>query len=1161
MSAEHRGTPSADAAPAGARAEGEGRYLHPAGDEVAATPGARAGTPPPAAGPTARPIGATAGDAGQPAAVRVGLLGEVAVRRDRELAALSGTRARLLVAALAAHPGRSRSAQALIDDVWGEQPPRAPMNALHTQVSRLRSALPDGVLEIGPAGYRLVLGEDQVDLTLARRLERRARELHAAGDDSGCLALIAQARSLWRGDPGADLPPGAVAEEVAELAATRWHALDELELASREAAADLGVAAAIARRIAADRPLDEPVHGTLMRLLAADGRANEALEVFATLRERLADELGADPGQALVALHTAILRGEPMTVRGAARPAPVVSAPPDPAPLTAIGLRSAPNPLLGREHDLDALQERLHSSRVTTILGPGGTGKTRIANEVGLRAAGGFPVVLVELASVRADAADADAARGEVEAAISATLGVSEYVKETANLRPGARIDARRRLFDAVAARPMLLILDNCEHLIGAAAAVIADLVGICDRLTVLTTSRAPLEITAETVYPLPPLAVDAHGSPATELFVTRARAVRPSARLDPEVVARLCRTLDGLPLAIELAAARTRTMSVAEIESRLDHRFALLRSGDRNSPARHRTLHAVIDWSWNLLDEPQRIALRRLSRFPGGFTLAAAESVLAADLADPIGAVDGLVSQSLLTVLDDEDGGTRYRMLETVREFGEEQLSAAAETDVAMLRMTRWAREFAVDALRRYSDTDQVEVVLSVGAELDNLVSVLRYAVEHDDLEAAYQVFPILGALWMMRGHHMEVIAWSGRLTDLAPPLPADSITADLHALGLIMMATHQMFQDPSPRVLARLRIRTRRLLSSGVPMQPLSRFGSELMCCRPTIGQIGRKIVEGTRHRDPAVRAAALHLRANIRENAGDVRLSLRDTELAMACSPFDNVWNTAMLSQHLGQLAAQGARYPEAAAHYRRAVENLYKLRAHDEAVEIRSYLAIALVGAGDLAQARRELEIAAGYVDDGMDPDAPVLRPNHRRAAVQTGWAELAIAEGDVDTGLARYRRVLEMYAWPIPVTPTGPGDVLTAAGVLDSHILYDRLDAVPGLARQLATETNSRFTQFPDLPQIGAVSNAVGSYLLAVGRDPARGRELLALAPRVAGRQDSPMMRYERHLARHPAVASGELMAEPRRRAARLGRGSAANRILAIMRELAEDTEL
>lgn len=273
--------------------------------------------------------------------VLVALLGEVALRRDgaravapgsapSALAPVPGARARLLVAALATHPGRSRSAQALIEDVWGEDPPRAPMNALHTQVSRLRSALPEGALEIGPAGYRLVLAPDQVDLTLAQHLETQARQAHTAGDGPRCLALIAAARTLWRGDPAADLPSGPVADELAGLAAARRQSLDVLELSVREAVGDLPGALELARGAAAAEPFDEPAHATLMRLLAAAGRTNEALDVFASLRTRLVDQLGADPGPVLVALNTALLRGEPLP--GARTAAPNATAGPNHPP-------------------------------------------------------------------------------------------------------------------------------------------------------------------------------------------------------------------------------------------------------------------------------------------------------------------------------------------------------------------------------------------------------------------------------------------------------------------------------------------------------------------------------------------------------------------------------------------------------------------------------------------------------------------------------------------------------------------------------------------------------------------------------------------------------------------------------------------------------------
>ncbi len=1125
--------------------------------------------------------------------VRVALLGETAVRRTAELTAVPGARARLLIAALAVHPGRSRSAQALIDDVWGEQPPRAPMNALHTQVSRLRSALPDGSLEIGPAGYRLSLAADEVDLGRAGQLEHHARDLLDAGDAPGCLSAVAQARALWRGEPGSDLPPGLVADEVREVAAARWAALDSLELSAREELGDVPGALALARHNAATDPLDEPAHATLMRLLATDGRANEALEVFAALRKRLGEELGADPGPALIALNMAILRGEPLPgapAPRAARPGAeltgvqrVSSAQHALIPLpgedaasrsarSAIGLRAAPNPLLGRAADLDALEGLLAESRVVTVLGPGGTGKTRVANELGGRVAEEQAVALVELASLRADPDGSAATCAEIEAAIGATLGMSEYSRETKVLRPNPTIDGHRRLREALSLRPTLLILDNCEHLIDAVAAVVADLVGACDQLTVLTTSRAPLEITAETVYPLPPLAIDAHGSPATDLFIARARAVRPSVRLDPETVARLCRTLDGLPLAIELAAARVRTMSVEEIEAKLEHRFALLRSGDRTSPERHRTLHAVIEWSWNLLEPEQQVALRRLCRFPAGFTLTAAESVVAGPdgtpdgcpapnragrVADPVGAVEGLVSQSLLTVLaDDDEIPTRYRMLETVREFGEEQLAETGEADLVMDRMCGWAREFALDAARRYPIGEQVRVVLSVAAELDNLVAILRFAVDRRDAATAYTVFPLAGTLWVMRGAHLELMTWAPRTLPVPPPAgPRSPAEIDLEMMTYALAGTHLLFAEASLRELATVRVRVRRLLRSGNGPSPMLRYFGELICLAPDARVLARKLAEGGRDADPGVRTLALMLRANLRENGSDMHGSIQDARRVLELTESQDVWGTAMACQHLGQMAAQAAHYRRAADYYRRAAELLQLLRCYEEAVEIRSYLAVSLIGAGQSAQARSELMFALGVVGDGLDPEAPVEHPNHRRGTVVAGLAELELAEGDTDRGLRMFRRSLELFSWPIMEASPGPGDIMVAAAVLDAHVLHDRLAEVPVLPRQIFQTTAVRLAQFYDLPQLGAVACAIGSYLLATDTDRENGLRLLALGPKVGGRQDLPSMRWNRHYGLHePNVGAGALDSA-RQAVASLNRRKAADRIMELLHEV------
>ncbi|MFC6013694.1 AfsR/SARP family transcriptional regulator [Nocardia lasii] len=1144
--------------------------------------------------------------------VVVGVLGVIAIRRDQDLIALPGARARLLLAALAVRPGRARGAQALIEEVWGRQPPRAPMNALHTQVSRLRALLPDGALEIGPAGYRLTLPADSIDLTLAADLARRADQ-RLADHPADSLTEIARARALWRGEPGADLPDSTPAEDLRTAAETVRHRLDHLELAAHTALGDFTTALPLARATAAADPLDESAHTTLIRLLALADRSSEALEVFAAYRLRLIEELGADPGPALLALNTAILRGEPITVArqsvGAPQPggADALSGPGtgqvrdpaalsdadtrqvrDPAvlsdpgtrqgrdpvasvgsgaresgdpggsgPRSAVGLRAAPNELLGRGADLAAIAGLTNRSRVTTILGPGGTGKTRVANAVGERLASSVPVALVELASVQAETEGGADARAAVEAAIGQVLGLGE-AREPGGLRPGRHIDSGRRLREALAARPMVLILDNCEHVIDAVADLVADLVGGCAHLTVLTTSRSPLSITAESVYPLDPLAIDAAGSPATDLFSARARAVRPDVRLDPELVARLCRTLDGLPLAIELAAARVRTMSVAEIETRLEHRFALLRSGDRSAPHRHRTLHAVIAWSWNLLDPEQQVTLRRLSRFPAGFTLAAAEIVAAGP--EVATAVDGLVSQSLLTVLDDPDGaGVRYRMLETVREFGAEQLAEVdartdgAESALVRDRMAAWACGFTAAAAREFRTGDQVAAVLAVTAELDNLSAVLRHAADRGDAATAYAVFPVVSMVWMMRGAHREFLGWALRLVALEPDEPSSAEDADLQMIAHLMTFLHMQFVDEGgARAVAIVRTRARRLRTYP-GLDPALAFLGELITVRPSGWRLGRLFARGTRSPHRFVRLAALFARANFWENGGNIAGSTRDALRALDHLDPTQVWGTAMVCQHLAQLCGQSARYGEAVTYYRRALAPLDRLRVHDEIMEIRCYLASVLVGSGQLEQARAELDFALRPDDAGVGPvDDPAVRRNHRLANAATAIAELELAGGELDAGLGHYRRALELLGWPGFEPTPGPGALMIAAAAVDAHALHGRASDAVDLADRLFASADRRLAQFFDLPQIGAVGCALGSYLLGTGTDPDRGLELLTLATKSSARQDGPSMEVACHLALHRATVGDAAMDEALRRAAGLRRITAARRIIELI---------
>ncbi|WP_235916607.1 BTAD domain-containing putative transcriptional regulator [Antrihabitans cavernicola] len=1071
------------------------------------------------------------------ASVVVALLGEVSTRRDGELVPLPGARARSLLVALAGHPGRSRSAQALIDEIWGDDPPRSPMNALHTQVSRLRAALPDGAVEMGPSGYRLALDKNQVDLTLARLLEQRAQQSHAEGDDKAAVAAVEEARALWRGEPGADLPDGVLARELGGEAAARQSALDTVEVAARTAIGDFAGALPRARAMAGRARLDEAAHLQLMQVLVGLGRSNDALDVFGGLRARLADQLGTDPGQALVELNTAILRGdaiEPPRDTGSRLP-------------NAIGLRAAPNTLLGREADIAAIEDQLRAARVTTVLGPGGTGKTRIVHEVGARAAHSMPVALVELASLRSGE--------DVVAAISGTLGVSE-VDLTPGLGRTRLHSARERLREALSARATLLILDNCEHVIGDVAEVVADLVSASDRLVVLATSRAPMSITAESVYPLPPLVIDEAGSPATDLFRARAKAVRPSARLDPVEVARLCRTLDGLPLAIELAAARVRTMSVEEINTRLADRFVLLRSGDPTSPQRHRTLHAVIDWSWNLLDEQQQIVLQRLCRFPAGFSLSAAEQVAEwGEVTDVASALDGLVNQSMVAVTEnDEPVGLRYHMLETVREFGEEQLDSAEANEVTA-RMCCWARGFAAAAAADFRNEHQVATVHAVEAEHDNMLAVLRYAVARRDAATAYTTFPLVGLLWVIRGAHSEVFNWAPKILDIDARDVQDRVPGDLLVMAYLLAGMH-MVLGGDVRLIAIARARLRPLLRDRDDISSAMRLQASLILGPLNGAGVARKLAVAIRSDDPWTRGSALSNRANLRENSGDIDGSIRDALRALdVIRKMDDLYGLAMICQHLGSVYAQTARYAESVVYYRESADALATLHAYEESTQSLAYMSAALIGCGRIDEGRRQLAALYGLESVPVrreDNDASMWpeESSQRLAALSSGLAEADLAEGDIEGGLSRYRTALTVAGWPESGIAPGPYETMVASAVICAHVLYGQPELVVETVPQIREIAVSRLSQFRDVPQMGCVGTAVGSYLIATGTALELGARLLALAVRCRARQDYPAMRLDRHLDAARSVLGDSVVDRELERTASITREAAHAELLA-----------
>lgn len=1031
--------------------------------------------------------------------VLVRLLGPVGVvDPDGEIKRVPGARARTLLAALAVEPGQFRSAARLIDTVWGDDQPQSPQAALHTQISRLRPLLPAETLEAGPGGYRLAVEPSAVDLFAAQ-------SLIADGTDQALRA----ARDLWRGEPGADLGDDHLAAEIRRHADRLQSDLDDRLSRIALADGDFELARRLAEARCAADPLDEPAHAVLMRALARLGRTSDALAVFARIRRVLSAELGADPGPELVALNNQLLTND----TDAPAPTPATAA-------TAVGIRAEPNELIGRDEDLADIAELLKRNRVVTVLGPGGAGKTRIANSVGkATAAGGDPVFLVELASVRDG--------GDVMVAISATLGIGE-----SDLTPTGRTrtvfgDLTQRLADALAGRPTLVILDNCEHLVDACARAASDLVGAAPNITVLATSRSPLQIAAEAVFELPPLLVDESGSAATDLFLQRARSIRPDARFELAEVAELCRELDGLPLAIELAAARIRTMTVADIRAALAQRFALLRSGDRTSPARHQTLHAVIDWSWNLLDDPAREALRRLCRFPGGFTLDAARIVCDAGGIDLDDRLSALVNQSLLQVTEvvepDQPPMVRYRMLEMVREYGEEQLIASGEGPQVDSAMTRWAVDLAGELRVDYDERrHQREAVRTVARELDNLVWVLRRCTDPDRSRrpdghqwGIVNTYTTVSSFWALRGLHHEVIAWGPQILAALDPRDADSLTEDERELyqAVYLIALAHLYWTGEKRPLAVARMRLRRLLRPELSLERHADFVSSILLSHSP-SQAMRTICRGITADNDAIRMSAAMMRTNARENLGNGTGAMADAQLALSWAiDRGDLWMSAMTTTGIASLYGQRARYREAVDAYRRGLALMLEIGAEEDARQVRGYLLTSLLGLGDVTSARAIFDEGAR----GWTPDQPDPQGNPETVAMTLmSAAELARADGQRVASARLYRRCVDNLLANHQAVGRDPFASLVLSNAVCSLVSLEQYEAVPAYVATLAGLAESLHVSGGpgDIPQTGTIALACGMAVCAglVSAPADTGPRLLASAQRLRPRLDYPSLR-------------------------------------------------
>ena len=706
--------------------------------------------------------------------MQIAMLGPLEVRTAGGAVEVPGARLRGLLAALALRPGRVVPKAALVDWIWAEDPPSDAANALQRLASRLRKALPDAAIEGDTDGYRLLMDPDAVDAVRFERLVTAAQA--AAGDVSTRARLLREALGLWRGSAMQDVgltDSGAFQAAVVRLEGLRLAAAEE----RFEAELELGRAADLVTELTdlvAENPVRERLVGALMRALVAAGRDSEALLVFQRARQALADTLGADPSPELSALHVALLRGEL-----GRREQPRTS-----------NLRAPLTSFVGRDGDVAAVRGLVARHRLTTVTGPGGAGKTRLAEESARGLAGTMPdgVWLVELAAVGTD--------GDPAQAALAALGLRDTL-----LGDAPHAEPADQFVAAVRDREALLILDNCEHLIEAAAVFAHRVLGECRKLRILATSREPLGITGEALWPLAPLPLpapdagpqDIEASPAVRLFRDRAQAVRPELAAGPlppavpAVMARICRALDGSPLAIELAAARLRTLSVEQLADRLDDRFRLLTGGSRTALPRHRTLRAVVDWSWELLSAAERGVLRRLSVFAGGASLQAAERVCAGGEVAPEQVLDLLTALTEKSLLGTRgEGEPRYRMTGTIKEYAALRLAEAGEEESARRAHLACFTELAEAAEPHLRRAEQLRWLAVLEAEHDNITSAMRAALAAGEAQPAMRLAAASGWYWWLGGHRAEGI----ELLTAASRLPgAVTGAAQATVYGLLTM------------------------------------------------------------------------------------------------------------------------------------------------------------------------------------------------------------------------------------------------------------------------------------------------------------------------------------------------------------------------------------
>jgi predicted ATPase/DNA-binding SARP family transcriptional activator len=1014
--------------------------------------------------------------------VRVAVLGPLVVEHDGRPVTIGGQRLRALLVRLAMEPGRWVSPTALVDDLWdggvdaGPGAPADPLNALQSLVSRLRRLLPaPSLLESSASGYRLALAASDLDAVRFEELAARGHSALGAGDASAAAVTLEQAHELWRGVPLADLDGAAFTQPyVSHLEQVRLTALED----RHEAALQLGHGADLIPELEAlvgADPLRERSAAHLVRALASSGRQAEALAAYDRTRTALVEELGLDPSPVLAAARQSVLIGS-----AAASP-----------PTVRSNLPTAITSFVGREHELQRLEHLMASSRLVTLTGPGGAGKTRLAiaaAEAITDAPAG--IWLVELAPISDP--------GDLPATVLGALSARE-TNLLDPLTPTQR-DAMTRLVDLLSGRRLLLVLDNCEHLVEAAARLADHLLTHCPQLRILATSREPLAIFGEALCPVLPLGMPGYGISAdralefasVRLFADRADAVRPGFVVDDETVepvVEICRRLDGLPLAIELAAARLRTLPVEVVAARLADRFRLLTGGSRTAVARHQTLRSVVAWSWDLLTHDERRLAESLAVFHGGMTVESAMAVSDANYDDTLELLSALADKSILQRVS--DAALRWRMLETLREYGTEQLTVQGRTDEVRAAHAAYFCALAEEAEPRLRAPEQMVYVHRLSAERENLIAALRFTVDGPDVATAVRLGASLAWYWHLVGGDVEARAWLTQILSLpgATRQPGSALALVGWSFSLIGAATDPAeYGEQAQRLLADLGPLDE---VDGHPLVAMLKPGLALLTgdAPGAMAAIERHM----NHPDPWTRAALQLVRGLIAENAGDLPGVRESSALALAgFREAGDRWGVAMALSTSAAVAVLDGELALAVEEFGEAVGLLEELGSADDVsyLLLRSALALERHGeherAGAALQRARELALDRGAFSILLMADFAI--------------AQQLAQDGDTAAGREFTLEAIERATNGQSVAPQALASMYCALADLEQG-----LDQMPeahehaALAWELALGSH-------DMPIVAMVGVKLAELVLASG-EPALALRLLGAADSVRGAPD------------------------------------------------------